>query len=67
MPLSSTQSAQIRFGGLLLLLKKKKKDTKLGGDGKAGMDLGGVREDEREVNMIKIYFIYKHACKIFKE
>lgn len=67
MPLS-TQSAQIRFGGLLLLFKKKKKkDTTLGGDGKAGMDLGGVREDEREVNVIKIYFIYMHAYKISKE
>lgn len=48
-------------------LKKKKKDTTLGGDGKAGMDLGGVREDEREVNVIKTYFIYMHAYKISKE
>lgn len=46
---------------------KKKKDTTLGGDGKAGMDLGGVREDEREVNVIKTYFIYMHAYKISKE
>lgn len=64
MPLS-TQSAQLN--GLLLLFKKKKKDTTLGGDGKAGMDLGGVREDEREVNVIKTYFIYMHAYKISKE
>lgn len=39
----------------------------LGGNDKAGMGLAGVREDERVVNMIKMYLTYMHECKLSKE